>query len=69
MANMQMAHMNRYLVQITEYHGEFIDAEGYHEIGGQVCFYIIVGKSGNEPITKYIAKYNLEKIYGWREMK
>ena len=63
--------MNRYLVQITDYHGEYIDADYFREdINGYICFYVRTFEKDmpSVPITKCIAKYNLEKIYGWREM-
>lgn len=62
---MQMVPMNRYLVQITEYHGEYIAADYFRESNGFVKFFIV---GNNEALPKCIATYNLDKIHGWREL-
>lgn len=58
--------MNKYIVQITEYHGEFIDADylDFDESRKILSFYTYQSLPKR---PRCVAKYNLDKIYGFRE--
>lgn len=68
---MQTGHMNKYLVQITEYHGEFIDADSVNfEYLPEHIFvrFIMNTPVGGTNLPRIVAQYNVDKIYGFREV-
>lgn len=64
-----MVLMNKYLVQITEYHGEFIDADKFERdyVGNTVSFILNTPVGGTNP-PRTVAVYSMERIYGFREV-